>query len=175
MRLPLGFSCDDSLAPTDPTQQEQWSYLSCYCTSVAISLGFESWSELQNAPLLEWHEPSFHHNVLCFAQALSMYSSNLITVGAIQWTKTVKISFYWGHCNDPVSLLLATLKLAQLFHPLKLSSTIGNYVSNSSTCFLCPLPSPHPLSLLHCSRLHWMLVRVCVSCGCDFYFCNPAS
>jgi hypothetical protein len=49
MRLPLGFSCDDTLAPTDPTEQEQWSYLSCYCTSVAISLGFESWSELQNA------------------------------------------------------------------------------------------------------------------------------
>jgi hypothetical protein len=94
-----------------------------------------------------------------------MYSWNLITVGAVQWTKTVKISLSWGHCNAPVSLQLATFKFAQLFHPLKLSSTIGNYVSNSSTCFLCPLPSPHPFSLLHCSSLHWMLVWVCVSCG----------
>jgi hypothetical protein len=122
--------------------------------------------ELQNAltSKMTWTFISSH----CFV--LGSGSLHLFLECHYCWCNSVdqncEISLSWGHCNAPVSLLLATLKLAQLFHPLKLSSTIiGNYVSNSSTYFLCPLPSPHPLSLLHCSSLHWMLVWVCVSCG----------
>ncbi len=96
----------------------------------------------------------------CWSNSVDQNCENIILLRALQ-----RSSFS----------IAGNLKACATFHPLKLSSTIGNYVSNSSTCFLCPLPSPHPLSLLHCNPLHWILVRVCVSCGCDFYFCNPAS
>jgi hypothetical protein len=99
-------------------QTQKWSYLSWYCTSVAISLGFESWSELLNS--------------LTSKMKWTFLSSHCFVLGSGSLHVFLESHYCWCNSEDQNCENIALLRALQC--------SSFSIAGNLKACATCPPP-----------------------------------